>query len=99
MLRPGHAFTDASTWRCGARVGRINVTIPLATVTFDREWLHIEGVPTHDVWVDRSAVSTVEPVRYLWSKGVRFASGDGRYDGLIIWTRSGMTDALHSAGW
>jgi hypothetical protein len=99
ITRPGHEFVDASVWKCGARIGRMNATMPMATVTFDREWLRVEGVPTYDVWVERTEVSAVQPIRYLWSKGVRFASADGRYDGLIIWPRSGMTEALHSADW
>jgi hypothetical protein len=97
--RPGHRFTDASLWKCGARVGRINATFPLAMVTFDRDWLRVEGVPTCDVWVDRARVSSIQPVRYLWSNGIRFVAPDGRYDGLIIWTRAGMTGELRSAGW
>lgn len=99
IARPGHAFTGASIWKCGARIGWINATWPIATVTFDRDWLRVEGVPTYDVWVDRTKVSAVQPVRYLGGKGIRFVSTDGRYDGLIVWTRKGMTEALHSAGW
>jgi hypothetical protein len=99
ITRPGHQFSNPSVWKCGARIGRMNATIPMVTVTFDSQWLRVEGVPTYDVWVDRSEVSAVQPVRYLWSKGIRFVSVDGRYDGLIIWTRARMTDALRSAGW
>ena len=99
ITRPGHDFCDASVWKCGARIGRMNATIPMAIVTFDRDWLRVEGVPTYDVWVERTAVSSVQPIRYLWSKGIRFVTADGRYDGLIIWTRAGMTDALRSEGW
>ena len=99
VARPGHEFADASIWKCGARIGRMNATIPMATVTFDREWIRVEGVPTYDVWVDRTKDSAIQPIRYLWSRGLRFTSKDSRYDGLIIWTRSGMTEALRSAGW
>lgn len=99
ITRPGHYFTDGSVWKCGARIGRMNASIPMAIVTFDRDWLRVEGVPTYDVWVERTTVSSVQPIRYLWSKGIRFVTVDGRYDGLIIWGRAGMTDALHLAGW
>ena len=83
----------------GGRIGRMNAAIPAAIVTFDRDWLRVEGVPTYDVWVERTVVLSVQSIRYLWSKGVRFVTADGRYDGLIIWTSAGMTDALRSAGW
>jgi|EndMetStandDraft_3_1072993.scaffolds.fasta_scaffold377988_1 hypothetical protein len=99
ITRPGHRFTDASVWKCGARIGRMNASIPMAMVTFDRDWLRVEGVPTYDVWVDRTTVSFVQPIRYLWGTGIRFVTEDGRYDGLMIWTRAGMTEALRSAGW
>lgn len=96
----GHAFSeDAEVWKCGARAGRMNITIPLATVTFDRTWLRVEGVPTYDVWVERQRVVGLSRVRFLWSSGVRFATEDGRYDGLIIWTRPGMVGALTAQGW
>lgn len=99
ITRPGHRFADASGWKCGARIGRLNASFPLAVVTFDQEWLRVEGVPTYDVWVDRRMVSSVQPIRYLLSDGIRFVTEDGRYDGLIIWTRAGMTEAIRSAGW
>jgi hypothetical protein len=98
-VRPGHNFTDAAIWKCGARIGRVNASIPMALVTFDRDWLRVEGVPTYDVWVDRTKVSSVQPIRYLSSNGIRFVTEDGRYDGLIVWTRARMAEALRSAGW
>jgi hypothetical protein len=36
ITRPGRHFADASVWKCGARIGRMNVTIPMVIVTFDR---------------------------------------------------------------
>ena len=96
----GHVFAnDAARWRCGARAGRMNATIPLVTVTFDDQWLHVEGVPTYDIWIDREVVGRVDTIRFLWSPGIRFAADAGVYDGLIIWTRGGMAEALRQARW
>jgi hypothetical protein len=95
-----HRFDDsASLLRCGARAGRINATWPLAKVTVDGEALRVEGIPTYDIWVERSVVEEVEPIRRFASRGVRFRSGDGRYDGLILWDGRKLRASLARNGW
>lgn len=41
ITRPGHS-----------RIRHMNTSISVALVTFDRDWLRVEEVPTYDVWVD-----------------------------------------------
>jgi hypothetical protein len=95
-----HRFDDsASQFRCGARAGRINATWPLATVTVDGEALRVEGIPTYDIWVERSVVEAVEPIRWFVGSGVRFRSGDGRYDGLVLWGGRKLRASLARHGW
>jgi hypothetical protein len=95
-----HRFgDDASRIRCGARLGRMNATYPLALVTIDAVAVRVEGVPTFDTWVERSAVEGVVDVRFLWGRGVRFRARDGRYDGVIIWCGHRVREALAQHGW
>jgi hypothetical protein len=103
-----HSFDEARSvsFRGGSRVGRGNATVPLVKLRFDETWAHLSGagrlfggvVP---VWIDRSAVLGVRRVRGPLSPGIRFDSADGRYDGVIFWTKSpaAVLGALRDHGW
>ena len=74
----------------------------MVTVTFDSDWLRIEGVPTFDVWIERARVTNVRTVGRWFSSGVMFDATDGRYDGVIVWVvgrREGFLDLLADRGW
>lgn len=98
-----HRFgDDAYVGRCGAYVHWWSASSPLGgTVTVDSEWLHLVGVPTYDVWIERARVTRVRMVR-LFSRGVMFDSEDGAYDGVILWGPPAGTVALRhlaALGW
>jgi hypothetical protein len=76
----------------------------MVTVTFDSEWLRIEGVPTYDVWIERARVTNVRAVGGWFSLGVMFDATDGRYDGVVVWLlgtarRDHFLDHLANLGW
>jgi hypothetical protein len=100
-IRPDHTFSgDAASFRGGGRIGLWNATWPFVTLTADRSWAQVGGlVPS--VWVDRAKVTEVQTIGSLVSPGVRFATADGAYDGLIFWTFSGadVLRSLNVLGW
>lgn len=98
---PGHLFDPAraSTFKGGARIGLFNASPPFMRLTFDDSWAYISGM--REVWVDRSQVTAVRAGPALFTSGVFFASDDGRYDGILFWTRypTQLLDALTTHGW
>ncbi len=107
-LDPDHHFdeTCSVTFRGGSRVGRGNATAPLVTLRFDDNWAHLSGGGRlfggpAPVWIDRSAVLGVGQVRLPLSPGIRFETDDGRYDGVIFWTKSpaAVLGALRDHDW
>ena len=105
-VRPPHSFgADAvHVRRAGARIGRLNASVPLVTITFDADWLRVEGVPTYDVWIERGRVTVVRKVgRWWFSSGLMFDSTDGAYDGVIVWLwrtkRAEAVCMLAERGW
>jgi hypothetical protein len=102
-IRAPHRFGEgAYEGRCGVRVQSWNATHPLVTVTVDSEWLHLVGIPTYDVWIERARVTGVRTVR-LFGRGLIFDSQDGAYDGVIIWLlhheRLAALRLLAALGW
>ena len=88
--------------RAGARVAWFNASVPMVTVTFDSDWLRIEGVPTFDVWIERARVTNVRAVSRWFNSGVMFDATDGCYDGVIVWLigrRDVFLDLLAHQGW
>jgi hypothetical protein len=101
---PHHFGSDATeVRRAGARVAWVNVTMPMVTLTFDSDWLRIEGVPTYDVWIERARVTNIRAVGRWFSPGVMFDTTDGVYDGVIVWLfgrrRDLMLRRLADGGW
>lgn len=98
---PSRSFADTSEQiRVGARVGWSNVTVPLITLVFDHRWARLVGT-LPEVWIDRDAVVAVERIRGPLISGVRFASPDGRYDGIVVWSLSvdHVVARLTAQGW
>lgn len=107
-LNPDHTFdaAHAVSFRGGSRVGRGNATRPLIELRFDQDWAHLSGRGqffggSTPVWIDRSVVLGVRRIGVPLSSGVRFDTGDGRYDGVIFWTSTPaeVLGALHDHGW
>jgi hypothetical protein len=75
----------------------------MVTVTFDSDWLRIEGVPTYDIWVECARVTNIRAVGRWFSPGVMFDTSDGRYDGVIVWLfrtrRRDFLRLLAERGW
>jgi hypothetical protein len=86
-IRPPHRFGSDATEvsRAGARIAWWNATVPMVTMTFDSDWLRIEGVPTYDVWIERARVTNIRAVGRWFSPGLMFDTTDGVYDGVIVW--------------
>jgi len=110
---PDHQFDEAgsATFRGAAWVGRWwRATSPLIRLRLDDSWARVGGslqlfegrfggpLP---VWIERSAVVGVHQVRLHFNRGIRFETGDGRYDGVIFWPRdsAAVLDALRDHGW
>jgi hypothetical protein len=83
--------------RTGARIRSANITRPLIQVTVDEEWLHIGRFI--NTWIAREEVTSVVNVRGLVSSGFRFASADGVYDGIVIWSDESLKKALVAYRW
>jgi hypothetical protein len=98
---PGHSFGPLASARLrgGGRVGWSNSTWPLVTLTVDESWARMSWSP--EVWIRRADVTSVVPVRVLGSRGIRFRSQGGAYDGVIFWTYSPTKalDAFGRFGW
>jgi hypothetical protein len=75
----------------------------MVTMTFDSEWLRIEGVPTYDVWIERARVTNVRAIGRWFSPGLMFDTTDGVYDGVIVWLaprrRDSVLRLLADRGW
>jgi hypothetical protein len=98
---PGHRFDPhhSSSVRVGARVGWVNATIPLVTLTVDRSWARLSGpIP---VWIPRTQVTQIRAVPAFLSHAIQFRSTSGDLDGVVVWTHSGrrVLDLLASFGW
>lgn len=96
-----HAFRaeESASFVGGQRVGLSNSTSPLARLTFDREWAEVTG-PSGVIWVDRPSIVEVAGIHGTASRGIRFAAGDGRYDGVIFWCPDpALMQALRDYGW
>jgi hypothetical protein len=104
MWPPPHRFApDAEqVERAGARLGWQNTTVPGATLTFDSDWLRIEGV-VPEVWTESAQVTRVRRVGRFFSPGLMFDTVDGAYDGVIVWlfpqTRDRAERLLAARGW
>lgn len=107
-LDPDHSFDAerSASFRGGSRVGRGNATAPLVELRFDGSWAHLSGIGRSfggvvPVWIDEAAVLGVQPVRALLGSGIRFDTGDGRYDDVIFWTSNpaSVLGALRDHGW
>lgn len=70
--------------RGGSRVGRANASVPLVTLTIDHEWAHLSGLVP--VWIGRSEVEKVRPIKGTLGSGIMFDTPDGELDGTIFWT-------------
>jgi hypothetical protein len=73
-------------------------------MTFDSDWLRIEGVPTYDVWIERARVTNIRAVGRWFSPGLIFDTTDGVYDGIIVWLapttrRDNVLRLLADRGW
>jgi hypothetical protein len=52
-------------------------------------------------WIERARVTEVQLIGEFFSPGVRFATADGAYDGVIFWTfsRQEVVNGLGLLGW
>jgi hypothetical protein len=99
---PGHVFDPdrSRSFRVGARIGRMNATVPLVKMTVGVDVVVLRGPFTSAV-IDRRRVSGVRAVGRFMTSGLRFESADGVYDGVIVWAldRDVILDAFASLGW
>ena len=109
--RSDHQFVpeEAVEMSGGVRAGRFNWSVGQATLTVDRRWARI-AVPrvwrlfggTAEIWISRAQVTEVQRVPGgVTTPGVRFASVDGVYDGVVFWaTRSAkVVESFERLGW
>jgi hypothetical protein len=96
-----HTFDPerSSSFRGGCRVGQVNATWPLVTLTLDHEWVHLGGYTA--IWVPRSAVARVEAITVTGGPGIRFASPTGEFDAVIFWATNptAVLAAFEWFGW
>ena len=94
-ISPDHTFDPASssTFLGGGCAGRRRATAPLVRLRIDEDWARLGGFVS--TWIDRAAVVRVEDITAVLSTGVRFATDDGRYDGVVFWTNQ-IPEVLHA---
>jgi hypothetical protein len=99
--RPDHKFdaVASSTFLGGANVGRHGAPPPLVRLRVDERWARLRGGCS--AWIDRTVVVRVEDITAILSTGVRFATEDGRYDGIVFWTNEvpEVLAAFRHHGW
>ena len=81
---PGYRFRWTWRRRGGARIRWADVPWPLVQLEADTEWIHF-GWPV-SIWISRSELSGILPVKGPFGPGLRFATFDGDTDGVIFWT-------------
>lgn len=103
-IKSEHRFEPATSTSLtgGARVGRMNASVPLVTLVLDEQGAHLSQVGAR--WIARDGVTYVSPVRRPFRWGLRFNTEEGDLDGLIFWTfnphhaRSTLAGTCRGAG-
>lgn len=87
--------------RGGVRIGWMNATWPLASLTVDQECAVIRSSLIGRVHVRRDDVRLVQVVRAPLGSGIRFVTDAGSFDGVIFWTFSvaRVASMLAGLGW
>ena len=79
----------------------MNWTMPLVTLTFDDRHASLRGLMLIPVEIDRNFCTNVRRIGLVFRTGIRFDSTDGRFDGVIFWSRNpvAVREALGALGW
>ena len=100
---PSYSYrpTGSRSFRGGARVGMMNWTMPLVTLTFDDHHASLRGFMLIPVEIDHNFCTNVRRIGLVLRTGIRFDSTDGRYDGVIFWSGNpvAVLEALEALGW